>query len=334
MDNTGEFEIRMKSLDDKMARLMERTQVELELTMLQEEIDRLRKQNNACVEKIEQHVDYKRLPKPTLKRHQPSQEDRERRGGYEYRNPIQGREYDLATEAWSSPIPGIQTSPDDNTNIDPYRFVTERRGHPKHPMSSTPKAEDQGKRHSDARMKASAGAKMKPATYDGLGSWIDYKAHFEVCAALNGWSEKEKGMYLAVSLRGQAQGVYGNLGPGANTTDYTELVRALEERFSPPNQTELYRVQLRERKQKASESLSELGQDIRRLTYLAYPTAPTDVRETLAKEQFIDALVCSDIRLRIKQARPLSLNDAVRHAVELEAYNRAERTLWKCKGSC
>ncbi|KAH3769556.1 hypothetical protein DPMN_170829 [Dreissena polymorpha] len=32
------------------------------------------------------------------------------------------------------------------------------------------------------------------------------------------------------------------------------------------------------------------------------------------------------MRLRIKQARPVSLNDAIRHAVELEAFYRAERT--------
>ncbi|KAH3722404.1 hypothetical protein DPMN_065362 [Dreissena polymorpha] len=31
------------------------------------------------------------------------------------------------------------------------------------------------------------------------------------------------------------------------------------------------------------------------------------------------------MRLRIQQARPVSLNDAIRHAVELEAFNRAER---------
>ena len=58
---------------------------------------------------------------------------------------------------------------------------------------------------------------------------------------------------------------------------------------------------------------------------MAYQTAPSDLRETLAKEQFIDALVSSDMRLRIKQARPTSLNMAVRHAVELEAFNKAER---------
>ena len=67
-----------------------------------------------------------------------------------------------------------------------------------------------------------------------------------------------------------------------------------------------------------------MGQDIRRLANLAYPTAPCDVRETQAKEQFIDALHSSDTRLRVTQARPSDLNEAVRHAVELEAYNRAE----------
>jgi hypothetical protein len=171
---------------------------------------------------------------------------------------------------------------------------------------------------------------MKPATYDGTSSWIDYKAHFEACSEINQWTNKEKGLYLSVSLRGQAQGVFGNL--TSKSPNYDELVLALQERFSPPNQTELYRAQLRERRLKATESLSEMGQDIRRLTNLAYPSAPSDVKETLAKEQFIDSLVNSDMRLRIKQARPTSLNEAVRHAVELEAFNRAEQKSYETNG--
>ena len=43
---------------------------------------------------------------------------------------------------------------------------------------------------------------IKPATFDGSTSWSDFRAHFEVCAELNCWSAREKGMYLAVSLRG------------------------------------------------------------------------------------------------------------------------------------
>jgi hypothetical protein len=76
-----------------------------------------------------------------------------------------------------------------------------------------------------------------------------------------------------------------------------------------------------QRRQKATETLSELGQSIRRLTNFAYPTAPGEVRETLAKDHFIDTLIDSDIRFRIKQSRPANLNEAV----ELEAYNKVER---------
>jgi hypothetical protein len=50
---------------------------------------------------------------------------------------------------------------------------------------------------------------VKPATYDGKGPWLDYKSHFDACSEINHWSDKEKGLYMAVSLRGQAQGVLG-----------------------------------------------------------------------------------------------------------------------------
>jgi hypothetical protein len=79
---------------------------------------------------------------------------------------------------------------------------------------------------------------VKPATYDGKGPWLDYKSHFDACSEINHWSDKEKGLYLAVSLRGQAQGVLGNL-PLESRQDFKELVKSLEERFSPSNQTEL-----------------------------------------------------------------------------------------------
>ena len=189
------------------------------------------------------------------------------------------------------------------------------------PQTSTPKPDTDPT--GPSKFKGNPSAKIKPATFDGTSHWSDYKAHFDACAELNGWNDKEKGLYLAVSLRGQAQGVFGNL--ASKSSNYEELANALQERFAPPNQTELYRVQLKERRQRATEALTELGQDIWRLTNLAYPRAPSDVRETLAKEQFIDSLHSSDMRLRIKQARPTSLNQAVRHAVELEAFNKAEK---------
>ena len=124
-------------------------------------------------------------------------------------------------------------------------------------------------------------------------------SHFEACADLNGWVEKPKGTYLAVSLCGDAHGVFGNL-LRDRTPKYRELVKVLEERFAPPSQTELFRVQMIEQRQKPCETLLELGQVIRRVANLAYPTGSSNIRETLSKDQFVDALVDSEMRIRIK----------------------------------
>ena len=165
---------------------------------------------------------------------------------------------------------------------------------------------------------------MKPATYDGTGLWNDYLSHFESVSLMNHWTDLEKGLYLAASLRGQAQGVLGNQATG-DRQNYQKLVQALQDRFAPSNQTELYRAQLRERRQKASETLPEMGQEIRRLTNLAYPTASSELKEVLATEQFLDGLFDPEMRLKIKQARPVNPNDAIQRAVELEAFSRAEQ---------
>jgi hypothetical protein len=106
---------------------------------------------------------------------------------------------------------------------------------------------------------------------------------------------------------------------------YGDLSEALEARFAPANQTELYRAMLREKRQKPTDTLPELGESIRRLVHLAYPTAPREVTEMIAKDQFVDAFNDFDMRLRIQQSRPRTLNDAVRLAVEIEAFCRAER---------
>ncbi|CAG2228369.1 unnamed protein product [Mytilus edulis] len=136
-----------------------------------------------------------------------------------------------------------------------------------------------------------SGVKIKPCQYNGSTSWTDYLSHFEMCALVNNWSENRKGLYLAVSLMGQAQAVLGDL-PSEKRQNFSDLVSALEERFAPSSQTELYRVQFKERRQKASESLPELGQSIRRLSNLAYPTAPLDVRGTLERAVYCRETCC------------------------------------------
>ena len=215
-----------------------------------------------------------------------------------------------------------QTTPALHRSIDDVNVTTRRKARSSTNEQHLPQSQNDQANRSAMRVEQPKRMKVKPATYDGTTSWLDFKSHFEACAKLGQWSDEEKGLYLSVSLRGLAQGILGNLNENEQL-NYSDLTRALSDRFAPPNQMELYIIQLRERQQKASETLPELGENIRRLTNLAYPTIPCDVRETLAKDKFIDALASSEMRLRIKQARPLNLTDAVRHAVELEAYFKA-----------
>ena len=67
---------------------------------------------------------------------------------------------------------------------------------------------------------------IEPATFDGTGLWLDYRSHFDACVMLNNWTQREMGLYLAVSLRGQTQGVLGNL-TSTHKYDYNLLVNSL-----------------------------------------------------------------------------------------------------------
>lgn len=50
-----------------------------------------------------------------------------------------------------------------------------------------------------------------PADYDSTQSLRDYLKHFEHCSVVNGWSKEEAAIFLAASLRGEAQKVLNGL---------------------------------------------------------------------------------------------------------------------------
>ena len=77
------------------------------------------------------------------------------------------------------------------------------------------------------------------------------------------------------------------------------------------------------------ESLQELAEDLERLVRLAYPLSPEEMKDLLAKEQFIDAILDEDARLRLKQSRPHSLRAALTLAMELESYRLAYRLAYR-----
>ena len=107
--------------------------------------------------------------------------------------------------------------------------------------------------------------------------------------------------------------------------ELSEPLTALENRFGTAHQAELNRMKLRNRTRKREESLAELMEDIERLARLAYPDAAPAMLELLAKDQFIDSLTDEDMKLKIRQSRPDSLQQALEAALQLESYQLASR---------
>ena len=160
-----------------------------------------------------------------------------------------------------------------------------------------------------------------PDRFDGSIPWRDYKEHFEACAAINDWADKEKARFLAASMKGVAQQVLGD----KSEPSYHELTQLLERRFGPGQRAEVYLAELRGRQRKPNESIQELGHAIRRLTALAYPELARDAQDRLGKTHFIDAEPDKEIRVGIYRANPASLDEAIRIALEIESCMETER---------
>ena len=169
------------------------------------------------------------------------------------------------------------------------------------------------------------GARMriKPRNYNGETTWRDYRSHFDKVCVINGWAV-DKLQYLWVHLEGTALSFVEGL-PVTATTSYEVLCDALGARFGADRFAAVFKAELQQRKQRNGESLSALGQEMRRLVQRAYPSFTEVAMEEIAVEKFIDALEDSAMRLSIHQTHPTGLEQAVEHAMQLEAWNQAEK---------
>lgn len=86
-----------------------------------------------------------------------------------------------------------------------------------------------------------------------------------------------------------------------------EFSNALQKGFGSMHQAKLHQMKLKNRVCWREKSLPELLEDIKQLTWLAYPDAPLEMLEVLPKEQFIDALPDEDLRVKVHQNQPQTL---------------------------
>ncbi|GFV15944.1 retrovirus-related Pol polyprotein from transposon 17.6 [Trichonephila clavipes] len=85
------------------------------------------------------------------------------------------------------------------------------------------------------------------------------------------------------------------------------------------------RLQLKSRQQKVSETLQELATDVERLSHLAFSDCPTEVREVLALQHFIDGVRDPEIQKALRMADLKDLKGALVFAMKFEAAQQATR---------
>lgn len=166
--------------------------------------------------------------------------------------------------------------------------------------------------------------KMKVPVYDGNSSWTDYLIQFELVAESNEWDEGTMARWLGTSLQGVARSVLGDLDKIARKS-YKSIVAKLSQRFGPEDQKAMFMALLDSRVKKPDESLPSLAHEIRRLVKLSYPAAPHIVQEDLAMKHFLIAIPDPDLRMHIYKSNATTLDEAVRTAVQLEAFCDAEK---------
>ncbi|VDI34548.1 Hypothetical predicted protein [Mytilus galloprovincialis] len=140
---------------------------------------------------------------------------------------------------------------------------------------------------------------------------------------LNDWDPKTKALLLASSLSGSARAILNEITDG-ELHNFECLVNAMKSRFGSINRSEVVRAELQTRVRFKNESLPELAQAIKKLTRRAYPGTSPLVRDTLALDSFIDAIPETEVRLRLREVGPKSINEAENIAVRLEALRVAD----------
>ena len=166
---------------------------------------------------------------------------------------------------------------------------------------------------------------VMPESFAALDSeeWDSWISHFEDCAVINGWSDERKAQFLAVRMRGAALLQLQGLATSVRE-NYTTLKGALREKFVPKERIELHKAEFRARHRERDEKLPDLASSLRRLVSRAYPEAVLDLQDSLAKDQFIDALEDREIRMKLRESGPKTLDEAVSRALQIEAMYEAE----------
>ena len=160
---------------------------------------------------------------------------------------------------------------------------------------------------------------VMPEPYTGEGDYTQWQDHFESVAAVNGWNDADKLLWLRVRLTGRAQTAFKRL-PEAKKATYRATAAALSDRFEPASKRELHIVEFQTRRKVRGEGWADFGDDLRVLADRAYPDLQEDARERLSLNRYLDQLTDPQIAFGVRQTSPGSVDEAVTATLRMESY--------------
>ena len=111
---------------------------------------------------------------------------------------------------------------------------------------------------------------VKLGTFDGSSALHLFLRRFEICKTQQGWTDDVSAQQLICALTGQAGQL---IGENDSTDELTteRLIAKLKLRFGTEEMSAYFQVKLMTRRQKSTETLSELAADIQNLVSQAFP---------------------------------------------------------------
>lgn len=164
-------------------------------------------------------------------------------------------------------------------------------------------------------------------TFKGEGEdiWTEYIRYFENIVSINDWDENRTRRVFFTVLRGQAETyAYGLTEEIRNS--WTELKRAMENRFGHRVMKESYIAEVKMRRKRTNETFRDFGQAIEDLYRKAYPDNREYIKESSLKTFLDNCSEDSDFRYAVKRIRPKTLQDAITAAMQEECIRLGENS--------
>ena len=100
--------------------------------------------------------------------------------------------------------------------------------------------------------------RMKPQNFCGTTDFDEFLSQFEITCEINAWQYREKSLYLANCLTGDARSILSELDYDGRR-DFNTLVEKLANTFGSVYRSEIFRTQLKSRIRSKAESIPELA---------------------------------------------------------------------------